>query len=73
MTLAEYCRRKGRGAKQALSHDSRLAYSTIRKAVRGEPLDSYATAKALSDATGGLVSVLELLEPGGRPKAQETT
>jgi hypothetical protein len=46
----------------ALSRDSGLSYITIFRASRGRPLKTYAAAKALSDATGGRVSVRELCE-----------
>jgi hypothetical protein len=69
MTLAEYLAEKaergeGRGEMARLARDSKLDYSTVWKiAKREHRLTEYPKAKALSDATGGLVSVEELCEP----------
>lgn len=65
MTLAEYLEAKGeRGEMARLARESKLDYSTVWKiAKRDHRLTEYPKAKALSDATGGLVSVEELCEP----------
>jgi hypothetical protein len=62
MRLSEWIHKHGRGAMAALSRDSGLSYITVFRASRGRSIKTYATAKALSDATGGDVSVQELCE-----------
>jgi hypothetical protein len=63
MTLAEYVEREGRGALSRLVERSGLSYPTVMKAAHGEPVGLYATAKAISEATGGEVSIESLCEP----------
>lgn len=65
MRLSEYVGdRKGekRGLIAELSKKSGLAYNTVHAAAGGELLKTYAAAKALSEATGGAVSIAELCE-----------
>lgn len=45
-----------------LMRSTGLAYSTVLRAAQSKPL-SYKSARTLSDATGGLVSVDELCVP----------
>lgn len=45
-----------------LHHATRIGYATLVAAKGGRPM-RYATAKALSEATGGAVSIAELCEP----------
>ena len=67
MRLADWIQERGRGAMAALSRDSGLSYLTVFRASRGRAIKTYATAKALSVATGGVVSVEELCEEHGKP------
>ncbi len=61
MTLAEYFRKKGRGAKSRLARETGLAYSTIHWIERGRSEPKRKTAKLISAATGGEVTVAEIL------------
>lgn len=64
MQLSEWCAIKGRGEMSRLARETRLAYSTVFEAAKnGKPIVEYATAKKISDATGGEVSIAELCEP----------
>lgn len=64
MTLAEWCEQQGRGAKARLQRDAGIkSFNTILYLVAGTRRASYETAKRVSDATGGAVSIAELCEP----------
>lgn len=55
-------RRPGRGAIAWLAREAASSYSTIHKALRGEPINDRKAAERLSAATGGEVSVAELMQ-----------
>lgn len=72
MTFAEYLRRAGRGAQRRVAERSGVSVNTVGKIARGRAAQRLDVARALSRATGGAVSVVELLglEPsdfGGPP------
>jgi hypothetical protein len=54
MLLAEWCALKGRGAIHRLSLETRLAYTTVHKAARGNPTKPK-TADLIVAATNGEV------------------
>jgi hypothetical protein len=68
MLLADYVKREGNGAITRLQRKTRLAYTTVFRALHHAV--GYRSAKKLSEATGGEVSILELCEPNApvRPK-----
>lgn len=74
MTLSEYLETANkRGEMARLSREARLDYSTVWKiAQRGYRLRDYKKAKALSEATGGQVSIEELCEPVDAAQATGT-
>lgn len=70
MTLAEYLRRRGVGAKSELARKTGLAYTTIHYVARGKHPPSHGggkwrvsseTAKKIEKATKGEVTAAELL------------
>jgi len=61
VTLQEYLSKQGHGAKAQLRADTGLAYSTIHWIAAGRTRPKIETARAISEATGGAVSVAELL------------
>ncbi len=63
MTFAEWVAAQGRGAMRRVSRDTGLDYTTVWKAARvpGRRL-RYPTARLISKATGGVVSVEVLCE-----------
>ena len=64
MHLRDWVRQQvpSRGALTRLQEVTGLAYSTIHAAFRGEPVRLYETARKISEATHGQVSVAELCE-----------
>ena len=63
MNLAAYVKLQGDGEMTRLHRASGVSYTTIWKvAKKGHFLDSYDSAKRLSAATGGVVSIAELCE-----------
>lgn len=60
MDITEYIEKKGHGAVATLARESGLSRNTVEKAQRGEPI-SKPSAVALSGATGGKVSVRNLV------------
>lgn len=70
MTLKEWVAKQGRGALTRIQESTGLAYSTVLHAVGGNPIE-YATAKKISAATGGEVTVADLLEPAAEPEQSE--
>ena len=46
-----------------LSKDSKVSLLTLQGVERGATLEMFSKAKAVSEATGGSVTVLELLDP----------
>jgi hypothetical protein len=63
MHLDEYVAREGRGTLERLRDQTKLAYTTLYRAKRREPIKTWEAAKAISIATGGVVSIPELCEP----------
>jgi hypothetical protein len=63
MTLREWLDRYGKGGRARLMRESGISGPTIDKAAQGEPVGRYDTAKRISEATAGLVTVAELCEP----------
>lgn len=63
MTLNDWVAEQGKGSMSLLQRKTGLAYTTVWKAARGIRTVRYATAKLLSQATDGAVSVAELCEP----------
>jgi hypothetical protein len=61
MTLAEWVEREGRGAITTLHQRSRVSVSRIREVLAGKPLRHVPTARKLSEATGGEVTIQTLL------------
>lgn len=72
MLLKDWIIREGRGAASRLVRETGLAASTIDYAVRGEPISKYDTAKRISVATGGDVSIEELCEPATHDAISQT-
>jgi hypothetical protein len=62
MTLKEWMESYGKGALTELHFQTRLAYNTIKAAEQGTPV-SYKSAKLISKATSGRVSIISLLDP----------
>lgn len=65
MTLAEWVSKHDDPAAEVarLTAVSGLSAGTVRLAVRGVAVRTYSRAKALSEATGGAVSIESLCEP----------
>lgn len=69
MKIEDYIRREGKGIIPALAKRSGLHSSTVRRVISGDVRPDLTTCKALSDATGGAVSLTEwaridMSEPG---------
>lgn len=63
MQLSHWVEKQGRGAISRIWRESGVSCSTIYEALRGAPISRYPVAKAISDATGGAVSIDELFAP----------
>jgi|SRR5262247_119976 len=68
----------GRGALMRLKKKTGVAYQTIHEIYAGKRAASYATAKAIEDATDGEVTIAELCAPpqlkaATKPKRARTT
>ena len=63
MMLSEYVRSKGSGEISRIVRVAEVANTTVHRALKGQPVSRYETAKRISDATGGVVSIAELCEP----------
>lgn len=63
MLLRDWAKREGYGSLTRIFRNSGVAYSTVYNAYLGKRVGRYATAKAISDATGGEVTVDELCAP----------
>ena len=61
VTLAEYLRHEGKGAKSRLQRKTGLAYSTIHWIATGATTARPDTAKRIEEATEGVVTAVELL------------
>lgn len=71
MHLDEYLARGGRGTLERLREKTNLAYTTLYRAKRREPIKTWETAKTISVATGGVVTVQELCEPAPLSTAEQ--
>jgi hypothetical protein len=67
MKLSEFVKEGGRGTKARLSRASGLSWATVHACCKGELIKLYETAKRLSAATDGAVSVAELCEAAVAP------
>jgi hypothetical protein len=64
MLLSKLVRNEGRGAMSRIARETGCSYATIHAAAtKNKPIQRYVTAKKISDATQGRVSIVELLEP----------
>jgi hypothetical protein len=63
MRFREWVDTQPKGTMTRIQRETGLGYTTIMRARRGEPIAHYETAKRISDATGGEVTVEELCEP----------
>lgn len=61
VTLSEYLKREGKGAKSRLQRKTGLAYSTIHWIATGATVARPDTAKKIEKATGGAVTAAEIL------------
>ncbi len=61
MTLADYIKRHGTGAKRDLAKKTGLRWATIHDAALGRSVPTAATAKKIAAATAGEVSEAEVL------------
>ncbi len=68
MTLVEWVARQGRGAIAKLSKDTGLSYPTVLELSKGRGRAKYETAKKISEATAGEVSIESLCEDHGFPR-----
>lgn len=70
MRLRVWIKRAGRGALWRLAAQTGISYPTLHRLVHDLQRARYATAKAISEATSGEVSIAELCElPDGRRAA----
>lgn len=60
MDLKTWVMLAGKGAMSRLARESGIAWSTVHAACHGRPVHNYRVARALSDATGGAVTLEEL-------------
>ena len=67
MRLREYVDAKGRGEITRIVRVAEVANTTVHDALKGHAIARYDTAKRISEATGGLVSIEELCEPSAAP------
>lgn len=63
MRLDEWVAQSAAGELSRLARKTKLAYTTVFAIAHGQQTPRYNTAKRLSDATGGEVSIAELCEP----------
>ena len=71
MRLADWLAAKPERTIQQLARDAVVAYPTAHKAAHGEPVQ-YGTAKKLSAATNGEVTIDELCEPSPARRVKKT-
>jgi hypothetical protein len=69
MRLREWVENRGRGELVRLMHATRVAYTTLHKLANDQNTARYPTAKKISAATGGAVSIAELCELPPPPPA----
>lgn len=61
--MSEWVAREGSGAISRLSRETGLAYTTVFEAAHGRRAVRYETAKRISEATDGVVTIEEICEP----------
>jgi hypothetical protein len=72
MTLSEFLQARfpddRRGGPMWLVREAKTSHKTINKILAGQPVGKRDTAKRISDATGGAVTIAELMQlsPNGR-------
>ena len=71
MKLCQWVEREGVGSLSRLARETGLAYTTVFEASHGTRTVRYETAKLISRATGGEVSVEDLLEPDADDSDEE--
>jgi hypothetical protein len=62
MRLRTWVKRAGKGEIARIAHVTGASYRTVHELARDKRKASYATAKLVSAATGGAVSITELCE-----------
>lgn len=60
MTLVDWVKEHGHGELARIARVTKLDYGTVYSAYRGLKRSDYDTRQAISDATGGVVSVSEV-------------
>lgn len=60
MRLGEWIDTQPRGAKAKLARDAQVQFNTILYLIAGKHVPSFETARAVSAATGGIVTIEEL-------------
>jgi hypothetical protein len=68
MTLSDWLEAQPKGVLTRLARDSGLAYTTVFFVAHGGSVKTLDTARKLSDATGGAVSVEELCRQSTGPR-----
>lgn len=61
-----------KGTLTRIQRETGLGYTTLMRARRGEPIAQYETARVLSLATQGEVTIAELCKPDDSPTANAT-
>ena len=59
----EWLAKQKRGAQAKIYREHGISFATMNNAQRRIPIKRYSTAKTLSEATGGAVSIAALCEP----------
>jgi DNA-binding transcriptional regulator YdaS (Cro superfamily) len=65
MKLREYVEREGVGTISRLSRVTGISYTTLLAAINGRAATRYDTAKKISEATGGAVSISDICDRSG--------
>lgn len=60
MQLKEWADKQPRGVLKRIEHEAKVGWTTIARAMRGEHIGRYETARRISEFTGGVVSIEEL-------------
>lgn len=63
MRLDQWVAAADPGELSRLARETQLAYTTVFAIAHGQQTPKYATAKRISEATGGEVTIAELCEP----------
>lgn len=70
MRLREWVEKRGHGELTRLQHETEVAYATLHKLAHDKHEAAYKTAKKISAATGGAVSIAELCELPARSSSK---